>query len=314
MPHGDPVGSEARCSDRAWRGSCESREQTGYALRWQEESPESGDRAVVRPHPLEIMSTPQPSTSGAGPPTAESPRASDLSVTKVSAAALAAITAAVLGSTIGIAGTVIGAAMASIITTVSSTLYQRSLERSRERVRLLAARTMPLPRQRAKLDVLQPDVLQPDVPQSPTAALEDVQPLAVPGRATARSRHTPRWTAMAAGSVVAFALAMIVITGVEGATGQALSGESTPTVPQFFGGEPRTPEPTPEVPAPETATAPSETSEPTSSPGTTSSSGPEESDPSPGTRPTGTPGPTDARSTGTPTADNRLPVVPLPAP
>ena len=95
------------------------------------------------------MTAQQPSTSGTGPSTEEGSRKSDLSVAKVSAAALAAITAAVLGSTIGVAGTVIGAAMASVITTVSSTLYQSSLERSRERVRLLAARTMPLPRQRA---------------------------------------------------------------------------------------------------------------------------------------------------------------------
>jgi hypothetical protein len=253
---------------------------------------------------LEIMSTPQPSTPGAGSPTAESPRTSDLSVAKVSAAALAAITAAVLGSTIGIAGTVLGAAMASIITTVSSTLYQRSLERSRERVRLLAARTMPLPRQRA-----QPDVLQPDVPQSPTAALEDVQPLAVPGPATARPRHTVRWSVMAAGSVAAFTLAMIVITGVENAAGQTLSGGNTSTVSQLVGGEQRTPEPAPEVPTPGTSTTPSETPEPTSSPEATSSSGPEESDPGTDARRTGTPGPT-----GTPTADERLPAVPLPAP
>ena len=263
------------------------------------------------------MTAQQPSTSGTGPSTADGSRKSDLSVTKVSAAALAAITAAVLGSTIGVAGTVIGAAVASIITTVSSTLYQSSLERSRERVRLLAARTMPLPRQRAEpdvpqSDVPQSDVPQPDVPQSPTAALEDVQPLAVPGPTTARPRRTLRWTAMAAGSVGAFALAMTVLTGFESAIGQALSGGSTPTVPAVLGGEQRTPEPVPEVPAPETSTAPSESPEPTSSPEATSTSGPEGSDPSTGARPTGTGAPTDARPTGTPTADKRPPAVPLP--
>ena len=209
-------------------------------------------------------------------------------------------------------GRVIGAAGASIITTVSSTLYQHSLERSRERVRLLAARTMPLPRQRAQRDDPQPDVPQPEVPQSPTAALEDVQPLAVPGPTTARPRRTLRWTAMAAGSVGAFALAMTVLTGFESAIGQALSGGSTPTVPAVLGGEQRTPEPVPEVPAPETSTAPSESPEPTSSPEATSTSGPEGSDPSTGARPTGTGAPTDARPTGTPTADERPPAVPLP--
>jgi len=241
------------------------------------------------------------STSGTSPAIEETPRRSDLSFSKVSAAALAAITAAVLGSTIGVAGTVIGAAVASVITTVSSALYQRSLERSREGVRLLAARTIPLPRQRP-----QSDVPQPEVPQSPTAALEDVQPLAVPGPTTARLRRTMRWTAMAAGSVAAFALAMMVITGFENATGQTLSDGNTSTVSQVFGGEKRTPEPAPEVPAPETSTAPSETPEPTSSPEATSTSGPEESDPSTDPRPTGTRTPTDARPTGT--ADRGLPV------
>ena len=253
------------------------------------------------------MTAQQPSTSGTGPATEEGSRKSDLSVAKVSAAALAAITAAVLGSTIGVAGTVIGAAMASVITTVSSTLYQSSLERSRERVRLLAARTMPLPRQRAE-----PDVPQPEVPQSPTAALEDVQPLAVPGPATARPRRTLRWTAMAAGSVAAFALAMTVITGFENAAGQTLSGGNTSTVRQVVGGEQWTPEPAPEAPAPETSAVPSETPEPTSSLEPTSSSGPEESDPSTGARPTGTRAPTDTRPTGTLTADERPPAVPLP--
>jgi len=258
------------------------------------------------------MTSQQPSTSGTGPSTEEGSRKSDLSVAKVSAAALAAITAAVLGSTIGVAGTVIGAAMASVITTVSSTLYQSSLERSRERVRLLAARTMPLPRQRAQRDDPQPDVPQPEVPQSPTAALEDVQPLAVPGPATARPRRTLRWTAMAAGSVAAFALAMTVITGFENAAGQTLSGGNTSTVRQVVGGEQWTPEPAPEAPAPETSAVPSETPEPTSSLEPTSSSGPEESDPSTGARPTGTRAPTDTRPTGTPTADERPPAVPLP--
>ncbi|MDQ3988727.1 MAG: hypothetical protein M3291_05950 [Actinomycetota bacterium] len=256
------------------------------------------------------MATQQPSTSATSPPIEESPRKSDLSVTKVSAAALAALTAAVLGSTIGVAGTVIGAAVASVITTVSSALYQRSLERSREGVRLLAARTIPLPRQRSEPDVSQPDVPQPEVPQSPTAALEDVQPLAVPGPTTARPRRTVRWSAMAAGSVAAFALAMMVITGFENTTGQTLSDGNTPTVSQVFGGEKRTPEPAPEVPAPEMPTAPSESPEPTSSPEATSTSGPEELDPSTGTRPTGTRTPTDARPTGT--TDTELPGIPLP--
>ena len=117
---------------------------------------------------------------------------------------------------------------------------------------------------------------------------------------------------MAAGSVAAFALAMTVITGFENAAGQTLSGGNTSTVRQVVGGEQWTPEPAPEAPAPETSAVPSETPEPTSSLEPTSSSGPEESDPSTGARPTGTRAPTDTRPTGTPTADERPPAVPLP--
>ncbi len=106
---------------------------------------------------------------------------------------------------------------------------------------------------------------------------------------------------MAAGSVAAFALAMTVLTGFESAIGQALSGGNTSTVRQAVGGEQWTPEPAPEAPAPETSAVPSEPPEPTSSPEATSTSGPEGLDPS-----------TDARSTGTPTADKRPPAVPPP--
>jgi cytoskeletal protein RodZ len=161
------------------------------------------------------MTAPLSSTSGTSPSIEPSPRKSDLSVTQVSAAALAALTAALLGST-------------------------------------------------------------------------------------------------TAGSVAAFALAMMVITGVENATGQTLSGGNTPTVSQFVGGEQRTSEPAPEVPAPETSTAPSQSPEPTSSPEATSTSGPQEPDSSTDAHPTETRAPTDARPTGT--TDRVLPGIPLPAP
>ncbi len=235
------------------------------------------------------MTSQQSSTSGTGPHPEESSRKSDLSITKISAAALAAITAAVLGSTLGVAGTVMGAAVASIVTTVSSTLYQRSLERSREQVRLLTSQTRPLPRQRA----------ESDVPQSPTTELEEVSPLPVPSPNTARPRRTVRWTAVIAGSAAAFALAMTVITGLESAAGQALSGGDTPTLPKVFSGE-QAPEPAPEVPEPETSTTPSQAPAPTSSE-VVSTSRPERSTPS-----------SDIPTTGTTPADTGSLTLPLP--
>jgi hypothetical protein len=55
-----------------------------------------------------------------------------LRLTPVLAAALAAVTAALLGSTLGVAGTVVGAGVASIVTTVGGELYLRSLQRTRD--------------------------------------------------------------------------------------------------------------------------------------------------------------------------------------
>lgn len=54
-------------------------------------------------------------------------RTTDLNLTHVAAAALAAVTAAVLGSTLAVAGTVLGAAGASVITTVGTAIYRSSL-------------------------------------------------------------------------------------------------------------------------------------------------------------------------------------------
>ncbi|MGH3708364.1 MAG: hypothetical protein ACRDRQ_09735 [Pseudonocardiaceae bacterium] len=66
------------------------------------------------------------------------PRKTELTLTHVAAAALAAVTTAVIGSTLGTAGTLIGAAGASVITTVGTAVYRSSLERSRDTVRSLA--------------------------------------------------------------------------------------------------------------------------------------------------------------------------------
>ena len=59
----------------------------------------------------------------------------DLSPTKITGGALAAMTAAALGAQLSVVGTVIGAAVASVIAAVASALYTTSLERTGSRVR-----------------------------------------------------------------------------------------------------------------------------------------------------------------------------------
>jgi len=265
--------------------------ETGTDLRW----PIRDARTTKL---LEIMTSPQPSLSGPSSASAESTRKIDLNLTQVAAAALAAITAAVLGSTIGVAGTVIGAALASIVTTVSSTMYRYSLERSRERVaqRLLTARTSPLP---TRSGPVQSSTGQSSPVQSSTDDPDVTQTMAIPAPAPARPHRILRWTAMAVGSVAAFVLAMSVITGFESATGQALSGGGTPTVPSVFGGE--QPQPEPKAPAPVT-TEPAEDGAPTSAPAA-STSVPDDAAPTTAERTTRAP---------EPSADDDRSVLPVP--
>ncbi|MGH4019800.1 MAG: hypothetical protein ACRDT0_11300 [Pseudonocardiaceae bacterium] len=181
------------------------------------------------------MTTPQPQAPAPHPSAAETPRKTDLSVTQVSASALAAITAAVLGSQIGVFGTIGGAAAASVITTVGTSIYKHSLERSRERVRRLAVRTKQFPAQRAADDTppthRHGDPLGQALSDAPTERVVTpptervVTPATAPATPplTARQRKL-RWAAAVAGSLAAFVVAMMLITGFEFATGRTLGG------------------------------------------------------------------------------------------
>lgn len=183
------------------------------------------------------MTSPQPPPSGTS--TAETPRKTTIDITQVAASALAAVTAAVLGSMLGALGTLAGAAAGSVVYTVGAVLYKHYLERSRERVRLLAVQTKPFlaqlstddtPADRPHGDPLGEQIGAADTEAQTVAAetedpTERVAPVAE-REPLARRRRAVRWTAVAAGSVGAFAVAMMLITGFEFATGQTLGGHS----------------------------------------------------------------------------------------
>jgi hypothetical protein len=185
----------------------------------------------------EIMTAPHSPTSSDAPA-----RKTDLNMTHVAAAALAAVTAAVLGSVLGAAGTLIGAAGASVITTVSTTLYQASLERSRDKVRSLAQRSGPVP---------------------PAPQPRD------------RSGHvvTLRWGVMIVGALGAFLAAMVVITGFEWANGETVGGNGQGTTigrvvtDQSGPRKPATPT-VPRSPSAPASEAPTVTTAPTTAPDT----------------------------------------------
>jgi hypothetical protein len=181
-------------------------------------------------------------------------------IVQVIAAALAAITAALLGSTLGVAGTVVGAGLASVITTVGGELYLRSLQRTRDAA-LRAREVLTVPGRRRAVD--------PD--DQPTVRLE-----------TPERKGKPRWAIVAGVSVVAFAVAILVITGVEGATGNSVGGGTGTTLGKIIGGGEHAPDQK-QAPPPVTVT---ETPE---APATTATPPPTSTTPPPSTTPTSPP-------------------------
>lgn len=160
---------------------------------------------------------------------------------QVAAAALASLTAAFLGSTLGVYGTVIGAGLVSVFTTIGGEFYLRSFRRSAEAAK------------RAREAALSRAHRAPARPSAWGSAAETV-PFGVPVRSQAMpARHlarppvvpqappaTPplrlRWPVIAAMSVLAFALGMVAVTGIEGLTGKTLSGGEGSTVARVVSG------------------------------------------------------------------------------
>lgn len=160
-----------------------------------------------------------------------------LSPAQVAAAALAAVTAAFLCSTLGVYGTVVGAGLLSVVTTVGSELFMRSLERTRAAAQLVAGRRKRRERQ-ADLDktvyLPAPSREQLDEYAAMHQARERTRVLASSGEAeNARERRQwwrRRGPVLAATSALAFVIGMLVVTGYEGVTGKALSGDGSTTV------------------------------------------------------------------------------------
>lgn len=197
---------------------------------------------------------------------------------QVFAAALSAVTGAFLASRLGVYGTVVGAGVFSVMSTVGTELYLRSLERTREaarRAKLVAlthggrmaqVRFQQKPAdagaaEPAKEELTQQELTQQELTQQEVAAAVDP--------AEPRKRRL-RWPLIAAVTVVAFALGMLAVTGIEFATGKTLSGEEGKTISQVVTGggaaeqdnDQQQPEP---EPSPEPSPEPREAPEPTTS-------------------------------------------------
>src|SRR5919198_3836682 len=131
----------------------------------------------------------------------------DVKPFELAVGAVAAVVAAFASSFLGVAGTVIGAAVASVVTPVSAAVVRQSaqrtnasLARTNQRVRAALGRD--------DADSGQGALVDPDRPDRP-----DRKPLWTRRRVTALS----------AASLVAFAAALVAVTGVESAIGKPLS-------------------------------------------------------------------------------------------
>ena len=205
----------------------------------------------------------------------------DLNATQVAGGALGAVTAAVAGSQLGTVGTLIGAGGASVVCTVTSAVYRASLERSREKVRALAQRTRPLPISRDRSGTGTGEFVtmhsQPggDLPGSgrPT----DSSGHETPG-SRVRRFITLRGATVAVGSIGAFVLAMMLITGFEWTSGKTLGGGPGTTLGQVARA-PQGPQNPADPSAPSsssvpTSEAPTESAEPTPTTTTSPSTSP----------------------------------------
>lgn len=204
----------------------------------------------------------------------------DLSVTQVAGGALAAMTAAFLGSRLSVAGTVVGAALASVVAAVASNLYTASLQTTREKVRTAFRGRdggSPAP--------------VPDESADDTFTWSDGQPAGSTTPTPPQPKRQLRWPSVVLGAVAAFALAFAVLTGLELASGQSLSGGNGTTITQVTEHQPAA-DPTPEPSSGASGSpTPKASDSPTAEPSATASS-----------EPTATPSTTEPTPTETPSA------------
>ncbi len=258
----------------------------------------------------------RPPSPEEGPERHEPPKSS-LSIAQVVGGALAAMTAAALGSRLSVAGTVVGAALASVVAAVGGAVYTASLRRTSKHVGAVITRVRPASSGSTRTEAAGAPVADPGAPRatgpsttvdpSPGWALPGApQPPTTPTAPTAPTddrRSRIRWKPVVVTAVLMFVIAALALTGLELATGRALSGGTGTTVGQVA--EPSTrpsarpterPSPTPSArPTTTTSAVPSATpsstpsSPPSAEPSTSASAAPSTSaTPTPAATPTPT--------------------------
>jgi hypothetical protein len=147
----------------------------------------------------------------------------ELKPLEVGVGAGAAVITAFASSYLGTAGTLTGAALASVVGTVSTSLLRASAARSAERLRETTARlretrsgAMPQPTDVRPVE----SGSDPEGPQAPLLGAPDPERAAPSGRGPGRRQLL----LLGLGTVIAFAVALVLITGIESAAGKPLAG------------------------------------------------------------------------------------------
>ena len=215
---------------------------------------------------MPARTTTTPTTSSSTVPAVKAPSL-DLSVRQLFASVGAAVTAAILGSRLGVAGTLIGAALASAITMVASAVYSHSLATAQYKIRHARA-TEELAASAVTMVIASPQQAWGMVPPStpnrwPAVAATGIPTL--PQASAPALRRMARWKMAGIGTLVACALALLTVTGIEAVRGTPLSGGSSGGLSVLGGGSVGTPDTT--VPT----TVPATTSTTSSSAATSSS-------------------------------------------
>lgn len=173
----------------------------------------------------------------------EQPRL-QLSMTQIVASALAAMTAAVIGAQLSVAGTVIGAAVGSVTAGLATALYTISLQRTQRRLATLSKTgkgSVTLPGATASRRTLAAGAgagaaastasTQPDGATAPAGGLPKQPDTTATAQEQPARRRRP-WKVLVTTAAVAFVLAVVGITAIELATGQAVSGGRGTTISQ----------------------------------------------------------------------------------
>lgn len=244
-------------------------------------------------------------------PDRHAPPKSSLSIAQVVGGALAAMTAAALGSRLSIAGTVVGAALASVIAAVGGAVYTASLRRTSKhvgavltRVRPTSSGATPPPAQGAtRTDATVTDATIPGTsidlaPGTGWVLPTDPATRSVGATVAPDQRSRIGWKPVVVAAVLMFVIAALALTGLELATGRALSGGAGTTVGQVA--EPSTrPSAKPTARPTATPSASPTTSSSASAQPSVGSSSTASSRPTPGPSTSSTPAPS---SSPTPTA------------